>query len=89
MTEASQKQQLLFLDITGINCVNCRLMEKTVLARKDVQNRLAGMVLSQLYLDSVPGISDTKLQEELLTHNRNLAAELLQDVTMPSYAVVA
>ncbi len=89
MTEASQKQQLLFLDITGINCVNCRLMEETVLTRKDVQDRLAGMVLSKLYLDSVPGISDTKLQEELLTHNRNLAAELLQDVTMPSYAVVA
>lgn len=47
------------------------------------------MVLSQLYLDTVPGVADPQLQEQLLSHNRNLAADLLQDVTMPSYAIVA
>ena len=89
ITYASQQQRLLFLDITGINCVNCRLMEKTVLARQDVHDKLDGMVLSQLYLDTVPGVADPQLQEQLLSHNRNLAADLLQDVTMPSYAIVA
>jgi len=86
---ASQEQRLLFLDITGVNCVNCRLMERTVLARKDVQEKLAGMVLSQLYLDSVPGVADAQLQEQILEHNRTLAVELLKDVTMPTYAIVA
>lgn len=86
--QASQEQRLLFLDITGINCVNCRLMERTVLARNDVQEKLAGMVVSQLYIDSVPGIADAQLHEQILEHNRSLAVEMLQDVTMPSYAIV-
>lgn len=86
---AKERGLPLFLEITGINCVNCRKMERTVLARKDVVERLRTMVLSQVYLDSVPGIEDKEERDTLLQGNKELATNLLGDVTMPSYAIVS
>ncbi len=85
---ASRNGRPLFLEITGVNCVNCRKMERTVLAREDVVERLKSMVLSQVYLDKVPGVADATVQSELLQANQELARRL-GDVTMPSYAIVS
>lgn len=86
--KATDERKLLFVDFTGVNCVNCRKMENTVLIEPDVVRALSGMVQVQLYTDKVPGIDDPALQEELLALNRNLQGEWFRDVTLPGYAVV-
>lgn len=86
---AVSSQRPVFLEITGVNCVNCRQMERTVLAQEPVLEILADFVLTQAYLDQVPGISDTQLQSTILKANKKLATDLLDDVTMPSYAIIS
>ena len=87
---AAQKAALpLLVEITGVNCVNCRQMERTVLAQKAVLDNLSSVVRAQLYIDEVPGISDPALKESILEANINLASDLLGDVSMPSYAIVS
>ena len=86
---AVKSQRPVFLEITGVNCVNCRQMERTVLAQKQVIEKLAGLVLTQAYLDQVPGIADAEQQKGILKSNKELATELLDDVTMPSYAIIS
>ena len=86
---AVKSQRPVFLEITGVNCVNCRQMERTVLAQQQVIEKLAGLVLTQAYLDQVPGIADAELQKGILKSNKELATDLLDDVTMPSYAIIS
>lgn len=85
---ASSQQKLLFLDFTGVNCVNCRRMENTVLVDPEVHDVLSGLVQVQLYTDEIPGVRDAALRDELLGMNRELQAEWFGDVTLPGYAVV-
>ena len=89
LAQASRIKRPVLLDVTGVNCVNCRSMERNVLARREVRSAMADLVLNQVYLDMVPGIADEKLQEQILEFNRNLAVNLLNDVAMPSYALVS
>lgn len=86
---ASKDQQALFLDFTGVNCVNCRQMERTVMVEKSVVAAMEKMVRAQLYTDEVPGIEDEELREKLLLLNQELQSELTGDVALPSYAVVS
>lgn len=86
---AAKSQRPVFLEITGVNCVNCRQMERTVLAQQQIIEKLSGLVLTQAYLDQIPGIADVELQKEILKSNKKLATELLDDVTMPSYAILS
>lgn len=85
---ASTQNKFLFVDFTGVNCVNCRKMENTVLIEPDVVRVLSGMVQVQLYTDIVPGIEDPAIQEQLLAMNRELQGDWFGDVTLPGYAVV-
>ncbi len=85
---AQKSQKLLFVDITGVNCVNCRKMERTVLVDPRVTAILAGTVQAQLYVDRVPGIRDQQRADSIKESNNKLAINLLGDVTMPAYAVL-
>jgi len=85
---AASTKQPLFLDFTGINCVNCRLMEERM-AEPHNRQRLEKFLRVQLYTDNVPELSDRKLVDELLAKNRELQEDWFGDVTLPSYAVVA
>lgn len=85
---AQKSQKLLFVDITGVNCVNCRKMERTVLVDPRVTEILATTVQAQLYVDRVPGIRDQQRAESIKESNNKLAINLLGDVTMPAYAVL-
>lgn len=89
VTSAEKSARPLLVEVTGVNCVNCREMERTVLADKDVLKNLSGLVRTQLYIDKVPGITDPALQESIRDANILVASELLGDVTMPSYAIVS
>lgn len=86
---ATKDQQPLFLDFTGVNCVNCRQMERTVMIEESVVSAMKKMVRAQLYTDLVPGITDIELREKLLLLNQELQSELTGDVALPSYAVVS
>jgi thiol:disulfide interchange protein DsbD len=86
---ATKDQQPLFLDFTGVNCVNCRQMERTVMIEENVVAAMKKMVRAQLYTDLVPGITDVELREKLLLLNQELQWELIRDVALPSYAVVS
>lgn len=85
---AASTDQPLFLDFTGVNCVNCRLMEERM---SEPQNRklLESFLRVQLYTDNVPEVPDRELVDKLLERNRELQEEWFGDVTLPAYAVVA
>jgi|JI6StandDraft_1071083.scaffolds.fasta_scaffold16167_1 thiol:disulfide interchange protein len=89
VSAATKDQQPLFLDFTGVNCVNCRQMERTVMIEENVVSAMKKMVRAQLYTDLVPGITDVELREKLLLLNQELQSELTGDVALPSYAVVS
>jgi thiol:disulfide interchange protein DsbD len=84
----AQKLELpLFLDFTGINCINCRRMEKKM---AEPQNRrlIEQFLAVQLYADKVPAITDAQVAEQLRLRNIRLQTHWFGDVTLPSYAVV-
>jgi thiol:disulfide interchange protein len=86
---AESEQRPMFIDFTGVNCVNCRKMERSVLVDKAVLERLNQLVRAQLYTDLVPGIRDKEFAEQIITQNQELQDSLVGDFTLPFYAVVS
>jgi len=86
---ADRKQLPMFVDFTGVNCINCRKMERTVLVDHDVEERLKECVRVQLYTDIVPGISDQDLANELIAQNQELQDSLAGSYSLPFYAIVS
>ena len=85
---ASTSNMPMFLDFTGVNCINCRLMEKGVLASPKVHAVLADMVRVQLYVDEVPGVKqDAAEHQRLLTRNHALQSDWFGDVSIPAYVI--
>jgi len=84
---ASSQKLPMFLDFTGVNCINCRLMEKKM-AEQANKELLSKFVRVQLYTDNVPSIADQELVQRLLDRNRTLQVDWFQDVSLPAYAVV-
>jgi len=85
---ASSNNQLMFLDFTGVNCINCRRMEKGVLASAPVHSVIKDLVRVQLYVDIFPGAqSNPEEGERLLTRNRGLQENWFGDVTIPAYVI--
>lgn len=83
------KQNLpVFLDFTGVNCVNCRKMEKGPMTRPEIQKRLISFVRIQLFTDRVPVVEDKSEAERLGAQNRNIQREWFGDVSLPAYAVI-
>lgn len=85
---ASQENTPMFLDFTGVNCVNCRQMERVVLAQEEVHSVLKDLVRVQLYTDLVPGVAKTSPEHDrLLKRNQHLQEEWLDDVAIPIYVI--
>ena len=77
----------LLYDFTGVNCINCRLME-IKMAESHIHSRLEKLVLVQLYTDKVPTITDRAEVKRLKKRNIDLQIKLFGNVTMPAYAVM-
>ena len=89
-TAAAEKEQRpMFIDFTGVNCVNCRKMERSVLVDEAVLQRLGQLVRAQLYTDIIPGVSDKEFAEKLLVQNQELQDALLNSSALPLYAIVS
>ncbi len=79
----------VLIDFTGVNCVNCRKMEATVLPRSEVVKLLSQFVTVQLYTDFVPIASiGTDARAELAEKNQNRLLELANETTNPFYVVL-
>lgn len=85
---AARRNKPVFLDFTGVNCTNCRLMEKGPLSQPEITTRLKEFVCVQVYADSVPTIADRKEARRLRDFNVELQTRLLGKVELPSYAVI-
>ena len=85
---ASSDNRLMFLDFTGVNCINCRRMEKGVLASAQVHSVIKDLVRVQLYVDEVPGVkTKPEEHERLLARNHGLQENWFGDVTIPAYVI--
>jgi len=85
---AAQKKPIL-IDFTGVNCANCRLMEKRVLPRPEIVKLLSEFVTIQLYTDFVPIASITATErKELAEKNQERQLDLAQEATNPFYVVL-
>jgi thiol:disulfide interchange protein DsbD len=54
LSRASREKKLVFLDFTGTSCTNCKLNERNVFPKAEVQQAFAKHVLLKLYTDTVP-----------------------------------
>ena len=88
VAEASQADRPLFVDVTGVYCHNCRVMEQTVLATDRIQSLIKDLERVQVYTDKVP-IDEPAERERLLKRNKDLQKNWLKNVALPSYAIVS
>ncbi len=84
---AEKRQHPLLLDFTGVNCVNCRRMEKKMQLPEN-KERMGQFVNVQLYTDKVPAITNPVQADTILKKNLDLQVNWFGDVSLPSYAVV-
>ena len=89
LAEAKAKWRPVLVDFTGVNCANCRLMEKSVMPRPEVVAELKKFVPVQLYTDFVPIDSITRAQREALAEaNLEREQELTNETTSPLYVAL-
>lgn len=78
LAAARAENKPLFLDFTGVTCVNCRAMEENVFPLPEVKRYLDRFVLVQLYVDKGP-------EKDF---NANLQVERFRNSAQPYYAVL-
>ena len=79
LTRAKSEKKPVFVNFTGVTCVNCREMEKNVLPQKEVVAELAKFIPVELYTDR-PTPGDER--------NQKLLVKLANTTANPVYAVV-
>lgn len=88
MAHGAKTGKPVFLEFTGVNCVNCRKMEQGPLASPAVRKRLREFVCVQVWMDQIPTVQDPQERARLLRQNRELQESWFDDSTMPAYVVV-
>ncbi len=84
---AKENNLPLFLDFTGVNCVNCRKMENTVMQQPETRKRLEKFVRVQIFTDFVPIKDDPEKRASLKKQNLVLQ-EAFGDPVLPGYTVI-
>jgi len=79
LAESSESQKLVFVNFTGINCTNCRVMEQDVFPRPEVRAELDKFVRIELYTD--------REREDDRAHAK-LREKLTSSATNPVYVVM-
>ena len=77
---AKRTNRPVFINFTGVTCTNCRMMEKNMFPRPEVQKELKNYVLLELYTDK-----QSKEDEA----NQSLEQHLAGTVTLPLYLSVS
>jgi thiol:disulfide interchange protein len=87
---AVQDKKPILIDFTGVNCANCRLMERTVFPRPEVISLLKRFVTVQLYTDYVQIDQITQDQRaKLAEQNQERLLKLANEATNPFYVVLS
>lgn len=81
VAEATGK--LIFVDITGHTCTNCRDVEEHVMPEPEIKPLLENMVRVRLFTD--PGVSATAEEAAV---NAKYQLDTFKDATLPRYAVL-
>ncbi|MBS1721656.1 MAG: thioredoxin family protein [Armatimonadetes bacterium] len=76
---AKETGRTIFVDFTGVTCINCRLMEKHVFPEAPVKAAMDKMIYVQLYTDR-PTESDAQ--------NKVLQDKLAHNIALPTYVLV-
>lgn len=84
---SSKENKLLFVDFTGQNCPNCRLMEDSVFPQHEIHEKLKDMVRVQLYVDKVPG-ADPEEGARIVKRNQELQKHF-RTAALPAYAIIS
>ncbi len=79
LREAKATGRPLFVEFTGFTCLNCQVMERTVLRAPRVTSRLAGMVTVKLYTDG---------SREDAARNARLQEDRFRTVALPLYVIL-
>jgi thiol:disulfide interchange protein DsbD len=79
LREAKTSGKLLFAEFTGFTCLNCQVMERTVLKAPAVQERLGRMVAVRLYTDG---------SRAEAARNARLQEDRFKTVALPLYVVL-
>jgi thiol:disulfide interchange protein DsbD len=87
---AIAEKKPVFLDFTGVNCANCRFMEKGPMSQPQIEEKLKQFVRIQLFTDAIPkkAVPDRNEAERLREFNANLQEQWYGDVSLPSYVVI-
>jgi thiol:disulfide interchange protein len=65
LAEGRKKNAVVFIDFTGITCVNCLKMEGNIFPKEGVKDRIQQMVRAHLYVDKPPyGNGNAAFQEK-------------------------
>lgn len=86
---AKAEKKPILIDFTGVNCANCRLMEKRVLPRPEIVDLLKKFVTVQLYTDFVPIASiSAEDRRKLAERNQETQLNMAQEATNPFYVIL-
>lgn len=87
--QAIAEKKLIFIDFTGVNCVNCRENERNVLRRPSVVEAMKKYICVKLYTDTVPNtkLNPTQAEEEAAV-NQGYQLGLIGVLTQPSYVIL-
>ena len=77
---AKAQNKPLLINFTGVTCTNCRLMEKNVFPKAEVQSELHNYTLAELYTDRGTPADDA---------NQKLEDKLVSNIALPYYVVVS
>jgi thiol:disulfide interchange protein DsbD len=89
----------IFVDFTGMVCTNCRINEKDVFPRPDVQRAMQQYLSVELYGDTMPiQLYTPEIQAEIAKDNSRLDADkdanvdfeqkIVDQITLPTYVIL-
>jgi thiol:disulfide interchange protein DsbD len=84
--QAVKENKLIFIDFTGVNCINCRDNEYRVFPKPAVRKELEKYVRVQMYNDFVPGLPRAESRAAAL-RNQELQSNTFNDYSTPLYVV--
>lgn len=87
--KAVAENRLIFVDFTGVNCVNCRENERNVFPKPGVIDELRNYVCVKLYTDTVPNPKLTAVQAKNEAELNALRQDkLINEIAQPSYVIL-
>jgi thioredoxin-related protein len=93
LEQAGKEKKPVFIDFTGVTCVNCKINEKSIFPKPEVKDLFAKYVRVQLYTDTVPEEFYKKAPDEATREKHAAANQEFQKKTfnaeqLPFYVVV-